>query len=351
MTPEVSIVMPVHNGASWLHEAVESVLRQSFTAFELLIIDDGSQDESPAISSRFARRDRRVRVIRQSKLDLASTLNRGFSEAAASVIARIDADDRAAPERIECQIRFLRAHPEIGLVGSWAEKIDARGRHLGWLRPETRSRELIGILQWTNPFIHSSIMLRADIARRLGGYRRAFKAAEDYDLWLRFAEVTNVANLPEFLVQYRRHARNVSKHDELRQAFSARLARNCAAMRRQGFADAANDLTGPPDWHSPGSRTAFYSKDAELYRLLDLVDAGQAEWRSHLDVSPLIARFDELSHAERKLAVFTMISCFKYARGAGGSHARRRIIAFVRRHPGAMLPLVRAALQASFSRT
>jgi len=343
MTPEVSVVMPVRNGARWLRDAVESVLSQTFTDLELLIIDDGSADETSSIAEEYARGDRRVHIIRQSGLGLVAALNRGISEARAPFIARLDSDDLAASERIERQLGFLRTHPEIGLLGSWAEKIDARGKHVGWLKPETRPRELIAILQSRNPFIHSSIMLRTEIARRLGGYRGAFKAAEDYDLWLRVAEVTTIANLPEVLIRYRWHAGNVIKRDALRQAFSARLAQNCAEMRREGFGDPANHISAPPDWHSPCAQTAFYSRDAEIYRLLDPADRDPAQL-ADLDFSLLIARFDELSHAERKLALAVMINYIRRARGPAASRARRLLLRLLRQRPGAILPLVRGVL-------
>src|SRR4051794_7899141 len=163
MAPQVSVVMPVRNGARWLGEAIESVLSQTFGDLELVIIDDGSTDDTPCVLDEYARRDGRVRVIGQPQLGLASALNRGVREVGAEVIARLDADDRMQPERIERQIGFFRAHPETALLGSWAEKIDEQGRHLGWLRPQTRARELIATLQRTNPFIHSSIMVRSEI--------------------------------------------------------------------------------------------------------------------------------------------------------------------------------------------
>jgi len=136
MTPEVSVVMPVRNGARWLRDAVESVLSQTFTDLELLIIDDGSGDGTSFISEEYARGDRRVHVIRQSGLCLVAALNRGINEARAPIIARLDSDDLAAFERIQHQLGFLRTHP----LGTWAEKIDVRGNHLTWLKRETRPR-------------------------------------------------------------------------------------------------------------------------------------------------------------------------------------------------------------------
>ena len=127
-----------------------------------------------------------------------------------------------------------------------------------------------------NPFVHSSVMFRTELARRLGGFRPAFRAAEDYDLWLRLAEAAQVANLPEPLVEYRWHGDNVSSRNAIRQAFSVRLAQRSARARRETGRDPADDLTAPPDWRSPEADASFYADDAALYRLLDLADPGRS---------------------------------------------------------------------------
>ena len=351
MTPQVSVVMPVRNGARWLGEAIESVLSQTFGELELVIIDDGSTDDTPCVLDEYARRDGRVRVIAQPQLGLASALNRGVGEVGAEVIARLDADDRMQPERIERQIGFFRAHPETALLGSWAEKIDQHGRHLGWLRPQTRARELIATLQRTNSFIHSSIMVRSEIVRRLGGYRPAFKAAEDYDLWLRIAEVAPIATLPETLVQYRRHGGNVTTREQIRQAFSARLAQSSAKARRETGIDPANGLAAPPDWNSASSAAAFFSSYVKMYRLLDVADPSSARWQDHLDFSPIIDGFDSLSHAERKLAMPAMINYIRRAKGPQTARTRALLLKLVRIRPGQIVPLARSILDASFARS
>src|SRR5688572_22693957 len=120
MPPQVSVVMPVRNGARWLGEAVASVIAQSHSDWELIAVDDGSTDDTPGILSEYAKRDDRIRVVRQEPLGLVSALNRGLSEVRGSLLARLDADDRALTERLDRQISHLAAHPEIGLLGSWA---------------------------------------------------------------------------------------------------------------------------------------------------------------------------------------------------------------------------------------
>ncbi len=188
MTPAVSVIMPVHNGAEWLAEAVSSVRAQDFGDFELIIVDDGSDDGTAAMLSGIAAADRRIRLLHQLPQGIVAALNKAIAEARAPYLARLDADDRARPDRLGKQFTFMQAHPEIGLLGTFAERIDAAGNVVGRLAPPTDPARLARVLARTNPFVHSSVMMRTALVRRIGGYRAAFRAAEDYDLWLRLAE-------------------------------------------------------------------------------------------------------------------------------------------------------------------
>jgi glycosyltransferase involved in cell wall biosynthesis len=343
MTPQVTVVMPVRNGARWLREAVESVVSQTLPDWELLAIDDGSTDDTPRILSEFAKATS-IRVIRQEPLGLVSALNRGLAEARSPLLARLDADDRALPERLDRQLRHLRAHPDIGLLGSWAQKIDDSGNRRGQLRPATEPEELARILARGNPFVHSSVMFRTELVRRLGGFRPAFRAAEDYDLWLRIAETAKLANLPETLVAHRWHSENVTNRNAIRQSFSVRLAQRSARARRDTGKDPADGLTSPPDWRAPATDASFYADDATLYRLLDLADPefpGDAD--DDADFAPLATRFAELNHAERALAARAMINHMRRADRTRARQTRRLFFGLLRQRPG-MIP--RAAWRA-----
>jgi glycosyltransferase involved in cell wall biosynthesis len=336
--------MPVRNGARWLGEAVASVIAQSLSDWELIAIDDGSTDDTPRILSEYAGRDSRIRVIRQEPIGLVAALNRGLAEACSPLLARLDADDRALPERLDRQMRYLNAHPDVGLLGSWAQEIDESGKRRGQLRPATEHAELDRILMRANPFVHSSVMFRGELARRAGGFRAAFRAAEDYDLWLRLAEIARLANLPENLVEYRVHGENVTSRNATRQAFSARLARRAARARRETGSDPAASLTEPPDWRSPAADVSFYADDAMLYRLLDLAEPDlTSDAYAAADFAPLAARFDELNHAERALAARAMINHMTYADRTRARHTRRLFLRLLCRRPG-MIP--RAAWRA-----
>ena len=313
MTPRVSVVMPVRNGARWVDEAVSSVLAQTLSDFELLVIDDGSTDGTPALLRAAAASDERVNIVRQEPLGLIAALNAGLQRARAPLVARLDADDRAMPTRLERQTGYLQEHPEIGLLGSWAQRIDPRGRATKVLRPETRPDVLAAILPAGNPFVHTSVMFRTDLARRVGGYRDAFEAAEDYDLWLRMAEAARVAILPEILVAYRVHGASVSSRHTLQQSFSTRLAKRAAKLRRESGQDPAGHLASRPDWHSPQAGESFYADDARIYRLLDDANASARDGRGVVEFSPLLAAGARLNKVECRLAAQAMLAHMKHA--------------------------------------
>src|ERR1700679_4394868 len=129
--PRVSVVMAVRDGDRWLAEAVESLLGQSERAFECIVVDDGSEDRTPVLLDALRRRDGRLRVLRQPRLGLCAALNRGLAEARGPLVARLGADDVAHESRLERQVAAFAARPELGVLGTWAQEIDARGRPLG----------------------------------------------------------------------------------------------------------------------------------------------------------------------------------------------------------------------------
>src|SRR5712671_1976609 len=297
MTPAISIIMPVRNGAEWLAQAVASVRAQDFGDFEFLIVDDGSDDGTAAMLSGFAAADRRIRLLHQTPQGIVAALNNAIAAARAPYLARLDADDRARPDRLGKQFAFMQAHPEIGLLGTFAERIDAAGNVVGRLAPPTDPARLARTLERTNPFVHSSVMMRTALVRRIGGYRAAFRAAEDYDLWLRMAEAGGIANLVDYLTEYRRHDSNLSQRHAIRQSFSVRLAQRSAAGRRSGAGDPADTLTAPPDWWAREAETSFFADDVGLYRLLD---SDAATGMQH--VRAVWNRLFRLNHVERRLA-------------------------------------------------
>jgi hypothetical protein len=237
-SPAVSVLMPVRNGERFLAEAVESVLGQSFSDLELVVVDDGSTDSTPEILGEIARSDSRVVVHRrQPGRNLAEVLNLAAELSRAPLLARLDADDVALPERLRLQVEFLDAHPEVALLGGQALMIDEAGREFGRAEYPLHDDELKQALQTGNPFVHPAVAIRRQAFEAVDGYRVDFDYAEDLDLWLRLAEGRQVANLPEVLVRYRIHGdqQTVQKQDE--QALYALAARASAETREAGRPD------------------------------------------------------------------------------------------------------------------
>jgi len=213
-SPAVSVLLPVYNAEPYLPQALASVLAQTFTDFELLALDDGSTDGSAAILA--ACRDPRLRIVHHSpNQGLVPTLNHGLELARGQVIARFDADDISAPDRLATQVAFLQAHPEYALIGSQAQIVNAEGHPEGGLFCPTSTttptfvdhHQCLGLMLLRNPFCHSSTMYRAAFGLR---YDARAKDFEDYALWPQFAKRGRIAILADTLVQYRRHAASIT---------------------------------------------------------------------------------------------------------------------------------------------
>lgn len=213
-SPLVSVLMPVYNAQRYVAQAIESILQQTFTEFELIILDDGSTDRSLQILQRYAARDPRIRLISRENCGIAATRNQLIAEASAELIAVMDADDVALPQRLARQVNFLQQHPQIICLGSSYELIDARGRQITTLavplqHAEIERQALAGHASVFQP----CAMMRRTAVMQIGGYDTSLKLASDLDLWLRLSEIGELANLAESLVQYRLHAESVSETD------------------------------------------------------------------------------------------------------------------------------------------
>ena len=217
--PRVSVLLPARNEERFLQQAVQSILRQTEPNFELIVVDDGSTDDSRAIVERLAAGDRRIKPIHQPHSGIVAALNRGMREASGSYVARMDADDLAQPKRLELQAHYLDQHPSVGLVGSRVEYLgDAR-----------RNRGLAVFVKWSNslvtprdielyrfvetPFVHPSVMFRRKLTERLGTYGDG-PFPEDYELWLRWIEGgVRMAKLEETLLSWRERPDRLTRTD------------------------------------------------------------------------------------------------------------------------------------------
>jgi glycosyltransferase involved in cell wall biosynthesis len=209
----ISVVMPVFNGQRFLAQAVDSLLAQRFADFEIVAVDDGSTDDTPAILARYAEADPRVRVVRGEHSGISAALNRGIEAATHEWIARMDADDVASPDRFTKQLAAAAAHPQVAVWGSYANHVDSTGRVLGLSRTGPTSVDEFHKLRTAGEdcyVIHPTSMFRKDVFERVGGYDSRFNYCEDFELFDRMAEHGPVVAIPEPLLQYRIHATSVS---------------------------------------------------------------------------------------------------------------------------------------------
>lgn len=244
-SPAISVIMSVYNAAPYLAQAITSILAQTDGDFEFLIINDGSTDTSSAILADFAHQDRRIRVIEQPNHGLVFSLNRLLDEARGIFIARMDADDISHPDRFARQRAFLDAHPDYGVIGSWTADIteDGRPRPMKRMDQPTNHAGFVRAIDAGAPLLcHPSAMLRRSVLARVGGYRAAFRHCEDYDLWLRLANVTCLASLPDRLLQYRYSETQVSARHIVEQRIGAAAARLAYAARARGERDPTDGI-------------------------------------------------------------------------------------------------------------
>lgn len=201
----VSVLISVHNGLRHLPQAVNSILSQSYTSFELIVIDDGSDDGSGEWLEKRSVGEPRMVVVRQANMGLTKSLNRALAMARGEFLARMDADDIAHPSRLEEQIAFLRAHREIVCCGTEAMYISESGYPL-FVRRMPHSHEEIEICHLSGGggfILHPTVMIRTNAFRDVGGYNEDYPFAQDYDLWFRLAKIGRLANMNCVLLDYR----------------------------------------------------------------------------------------------------------------------------------------------------
>ena len=204
--PRISVIMSVYNGEKYLREAIESILNQTFTDFEFLIVNDGSTDGSLEIIQSY--QDERIRVINnEQNIGLTKSLNKAIKQARGEYIARQDADDISLPNRFEEQIKYFEKHPETAILGTSKYVIDEDGKilrkEIALLKPNSKN------LLKTNVLRHGSVMFRKAIVDELGGYNELLRYSQDYELWLRIVKRYEVRNLRQLLYKSRSHSANI----------------------------------------------------------------------------------------------------------------------------------------------
>lgn len=228
---QISVIMPVYNGAEYLREAIQSILGQSFKDFEFLILDDGSIDDSLEIALSF--RDRRIKIFKNKQnIGIIKTLNKGIAEAKGKYIARMDADDISLSDRFALQKVYLDENPEAALVGGQFSYINSKGELFAHQKVPTDNEVLQRQLLKKNCFAHPSVMMRSDVVREMKGYSEEALYVDDYDLWLRIAESYKLANIDEVVLLYRVHEKQTSITKIKLQVDKARKCRIDAIRRR-----------------------------------------------------------------------------------------------------------------------
>ena len=208
--PLVSVILPVYNGEKFLKSAIDSILEQTYTNFELIIINDGSTDNSESIIRSY--KDSRIKyVINDHNIKLIATLNKGIALAKGEYIARMDADDVSLPRRFEEQVNYLQSHQAIHGCGTWAQVVDNEGKATGRIKNIDTPDLLSCCTFFTCPLAHPSVMFRREVMLD-NLYDPNAVNAEDFELWHRLCQKGyKLTNIPRYLFQYRWHESNISK--------------------------------------------------------------------------------------------------------------------------------------------
>jgi glycosyltransferase involved in cell wall biosynthesis len=207
--PKVTVLMPAYNAGKYIDEAITSVLEQSFADFELLIINDGSTDETEKIIRSF--KDPRIVLINQKNKGLAATLNTGLNLAKADYIARFDADDICYPNRLKIQYDFITTYPGYSIIGSAADYIDANGHFIFTHHPQGHLNEEIQQLKYSVcPFIHSGVFYKKNVIVNNGGYNEYAYTYEDHFLWVNILKSEKACNLSQALIKVRLNPESIT---------------------------------------------------------------------------------------------------------------------------------------------
>lgn len=239
MKPRVSVLTAVYNGESYIRDAIDSILSQTYINFEYIIIDNNSTDNTPEIVNYYAKTDKRISVIQEERPGPAYARNAGLKIARGEWIAILDADDIALPERLEIQLKYIEKHSDVCLLGSGCTTIDATGRVIkNYHYPQSHDL-LVNQLEHNLAFFpHSSDLIQKDAMVRLNGYSVRFPPAEDYDLWLRLSEYGKLACINRSLIKLRKHPESLSHKDfGYVQSLRAIAAAICHFRRKAGLSD------------------------------------------------------------------------------------------------------------------
>ena len=293
--PQVSVVMPVYNTELFLAEAIDSILAQTLTDFEFIIVDDGSEDNSPAIIRSYADNDSRIRVIQlPENVGEAGARNAGLAAARGEFYAAMDSDDVSLPDRLRKQAKLLQASPEIGAVGVHCRVADENMRPRYDRHPPERHalivlNHFVGLQ--SAPFVHASLMMRRSLVLAEGGYDVSINYGSDCDLMTRLLGRTMFANIPERLYLHRRRPGQKTSHDNPKRNQDIVVVRQRALERIGGEAplDSIDRLARIKPW----SKLTWRERRAANRDIVRLIDAFiAAKWVEPGDRPLLLAARD-----------------------------------------------------------
>lgn len=287
--PNISVLIPAYNAERYLGEALESLSCQSFEDFEVVVVNDGSSDKTGEVAELHAEKDSRIRVLHQKNQGISAATNAAASLARAPLLAKLDADDMAASDRLEKQFCFMSRNPQVVCCGSAISYIDDRGRKSG-SRSFPLSNNLIQeqILSY-GCFAHSAVIYRRAAFFDAGMYRREFKSCVDFDLLLRLSEQGEMANLPEALCLYRLHPNQLTHRPTGNHRYNGLLAAASAIKRRRGASEVLPQA----------------GRNAELAIAIieEWCDDGEMEWTWHIASALKGLKFDMHQSNHRRLCV------------------------------------------------
>jgi len=206
--PKITVLMPVYNGEKYLKESIESILNQTFSDFEFLIVDDGSTDKSVQIIEEYQKKDLRIRLLdNQKEKGIVGALNTGLEQTRGKYIARMDCDDISLPERLSKQFEFMEKNREVGVCGSW---IRLFGKTEGMVKNPSGHNTIKCHLLFYNAVAHPTAMMRAEFFKKFSLKYKNFSHAEDFELWARCSFLFKLYNIPEVLLNYRISEDNIT---------------------------------------------------------------------------------------------------------------------------------------------
>jgi glycosyltransferase involved in cell wall biosynthesis len=265
MSPSISVIMGVYNGEKYLREAIESILKQTFTDFEFLIIDDGSTDKSHEIILSY--NDPRIRLIaNEQNIGLTKSLNRGLSQAKSEYVARMDADDISHSERLAQQTEYMKFHPDVVVLGTNSCAINDDGKPI-WRTFLLADPSFDDFLK-ENRCVHGTILFRKEIINNIGGYNELFLQGQDYALWLEISKKYRIHNLPQILYYLRIHNSSLSiKQCEKTMFFDILAKRLASGTDIKDLLNLYTECFRTDQYLDPNERIFYYNYMAGVYMM------------------------------------------------------------------------------------